>query len=57
MRRIGFVQEIAEVLEKEGNKEESLMFYEQAADLFATDNATSEANKCRLKVRLGRIKA
>ena len=43
-------QEIAEVLEKEGNKEESIMFYEQAADLFATENSMSEANKCNLKV-------
>lgn len=44
------LQEIAEVMEKEGNKEESIMFYEQAADLFATENSTSEANKCNLKV-------
>ena len=43
-------QEIGEVLEKEGNKEEAIMFYEQAADLFATENSTSEANKCNLKV-------
>lgn len=46
-------QEIGEVLEKEGNKEEAIMFYEQAADLFATENSTSEANKCNLKVRWG----
>lgn len=45
------LQEIAEVLEKEGNKEECILFYEQAADLFATENSTSEANKCNLKVR------
>lgn len=44
------LREVAEILEKEENKEESLMFYEQAADLFATDNSTAEANKCLLKV-------
>ena len=38
------------MLEKEGDKEESIMFYEQAADLFATENSQSEANKCNLKV-------
>lgn len=44
------LQEIAEVLEKEGNKEEAILFYEQAGDLFHTENATSEWNKCALKV-------
>ena len=45
------VQEIGEVLEKEeGSKEECVMFFEQAADLFATENSTAEANKCNLKV-------
>lgn len=39
------------MLEKEGAKEEAIMFYEQAADLFATENSTSEANKCNLKAR------
>ncbi|KAL4442687.1 hypothetical protein ABPG77_006681 [Micractinium sp. CCAP 211/92] len=54
MGRLGMaarqLREIAEVMEKEGNKEESIMFYEQAADLFATENSTSEANKCNLKI-------
>jgi alpha-soluble NSF attachment protein len=54
MGRLGMaarqLREIGEVLEKEGNKEESIMFYEQAADLFATENSTSEANKCNLKI-------
>lgn len=54
MGRLGMaarqLREIAEVLEKEGNKEESIMFYEQAADLFATENSLSEANKCNLKI-------
>lgn len=39
------------MLEKEGAKEEAIMFYEQAADLFATENSSSEANKCNLKAR------
>ncbi|PSC74185.1 Alpha-soluble NSF attachment 2 [Micractinium conductrix] len=54
MGRLGMaarqLREIAEVLEKEGDKEESIMFYEQAADLFATENSQSEANKCNLKI-------
>ena len=43
-------QEIGEVLEKEGNKEEAIMFFEQAADLYHTENSTAEASKCNLKV-------
>ncbi|GAB4813327.1 hypothetical protein N2152v2_000373 [Parachlorella kessleri] len=54
MGRLGMaarqLREIAEVLEKEGNKEESIMFYEQAGDLFHTENSTSESNKCNLKI-------
>ncbi|KAL4424294.1 hypothetical protein ABPG75_001595 [Micractinium tetrahymenae] len=54
MGRLGMaarqLREIAEVLEKEGNKEECIMFFEQAADLFATENSMSEANKCNLKI-------
>lgn len=26
------------------------MFYNQAADLFATESSTSDANKCKLKI-------
>lgn len=44
------LREIAETQEKQGLKEESMTFYAQAADLFNTENATSDANKCRLKV-------
>lgn len=44
------LREIAETLEKEESHEESLMFYEQAADLFYTDHSTAESNKCLLKV-------
>ncbi|EFN53423.1 hypothetical protein CHLNCDRAFT_53692 [Chlorella variabilis] len=54
MGRLGMaarqLREIAEVLEKEGNKEECIMFYEQAADLFHTENSMAEANKCNLKI-------
>jgi alpha-soluble NSF attachment protein len=55
MGRLGMaarqLREIAETLEKEDDsKAESLLFYEQAADLFAADNSTAEANKCLLKV-------
>lgn len=38
------------MLEKEGNKEEAIMFFEQAADLYHTENSTAEASKCNLKV-------
>ncbi len=38
------------LLGTQGLKEEAITFYNQAADLFATENATSEANKCKLKV-------
>jgi alpha-soluble NSF attachment protein len=57
MGRLGMaarqLREVAEILEKEdapSSKEESTLFYEQAADLFAADNSTAEANKCLLKV-------
>lgn len=44
------LRDIAEAQEKQGLKEEALQFYLQAADLFATENATSDANKARIKV-------
>lgn len=44
------LREIAETVEKEGNAEECIMFYEQAADLYTTENSTAEANKCNLKI-------
>lgn len=47
-------QEIGEVLEREGEKEQAMTFLEQAADLFATENSNAEANKCNLKVCLWR---
>lgn len=54
MGRLGMaarqLREIAETLEKEESHQESMMFYEQAADLFFTDHSTAESNKCLLKV-------
>lgn len=54
MGRLGMaarqMREIAEVLEREGAKEECIIYFDQAADLFSTENSTSEANKCYLKV-------
>jgi alpha-soluble NSF attachment protein len=44
------LRELAEVQEKQGLKDEAIAFYTQAADLFATENSTSDANKCRLKI-------
>lgn len=44
------LREIAEVQEKQGLKEEAIAFYEQAADLFFTENSTSDGTKCRLKI-------
>ncbi len=54
MGRLGMaarqLREIAETMEKDDNPEECILFYEQAADLFATDNSTAEVNKCNLKI-------
>lgn len=44
------LRDIAEAQEKQGLKEEAIQFYSQAADLFATENATSDSNKARIKV-------
>lgn len=41
------LKDIAEVNEKQGDKEEAMSFYAEAADLFETENSTSEATKCR----------
>ena len=43
-------QEIAELQEKQDNKEVAIEFYQQAGDLFAGEESTADANKCRLKV-------
>lgn len=44
------LREIAELEEKEDHKEVAMEFYTQAADLFAGEESTADANKCRLKV-------
>lgn len=44
------LRDIAEAQEKQGFKEEAIQFYLQAADLFATESSTSDANKARIKV-------
>lgn len=44
------LREIAETTEKQGSKDECLIFYRQAADLYAGEEQTSEANKCRTKI-------
>lgn len=44
------LQEIAELQEKQDNKEVAIEFYQQAGDLFAGEESTADANKCRLKV-------
>mmetsp|Transcript_18274 Transcript_18274/g.39340 ORF Transcript_18274/g.39340 Transcript_18274/m.39340 type:complete len:302 (+) Transcript_18274:259-1164(+) len=45
------LRELAELTEKSAEgKGECLVFYEQAADLFDTEDSTSEATKCKLKI-------
>eukprot|EP00878_Enallax_costatus_P001906 GHUV01002067.1.p1 GENE.GHUV01002067.1~~GHUV01002067.1.p1 ORF type:complete len:297 (+),score=108.25 GHUV01002067.1:109-999(+) len=44
------LRDIAEAQEKQGLKEEAIQFYTQAADLFQTENGTSDANKARIKI-------
>mmetsp|Transcript_26984 Transcript_26984/g.76041 ORF Transcript_26984/g.76041 Transcript_26984/m.76041 type:complete len:289 (-) Transcript_26984:231-1097(-) len=46
------LKSIAELQEEQGFKDDCLDSYRQAADLFAGEDSTSEANKCRLKVAL-----
>merc|ERR1711977_685913 len=43
-------REAAEQLESVGANDEALEFYEKAADLFETENQSSETNKCKLKI-------
>lgn len=45
-----YIRDIAEQLEKQESGDASIEFYKKAADLFAAEDSTSEANKCRLKV-------
>ena len=43
-------KDIAEQLEKQEEFDACVEFYTKAADLFLTEDSTSEANKCRLKI-------
>lgn len=44
------LREAAEVMEKDGQKDEAILYYTQAADLFMIENSTSDASKCKLKI-------
>ena len=50
-KSVSLAQDVAETMEKQGQKEEAVEFYIQAAELFAGEEQTSEARNCRLKVR------
>ena len=45
-------QNLAEEQEKAGATEDCISFYSQAAELFAAEDSTSEASKCRQKARV-----
>lgn len=44
------IKNLAEEQEKAGAKEEAIQFYGEAAELFAAEDSTAEASKCRQKV-------
>ncbi len=52
VRLLAAPQNLAEEQEKAGAKEDCISFYSQAAELFAAEDSTSEASKCRQKARL-----
>ncbi len=43
-------QEVAETLEEEEQREEAMLHYQKAADLFNAENAASTASKCLVKI-------
>jgi alpha-soluble NSF attachment protein len=43
-------KQIAELFEQDGNKEEAITNYDQAADYYSGENSTQAANQCLLKV-------
>ncbi len=47
------LKEVAETQEKQGSRDEAVVFWDQAAELFESDHQTSEGTKCRLKVGMG----
>lgn len=44
------VQEIAELYESEHNIEQTIVFFEKAADMFQNEEVTTSANQCKQKV-------
>ncbi|KAG2483265.1 hypothetical protein HYH03_017863 [Edaphochlamys debaryana] len=44
------LKEIAEQMEKQGQKDEAIQYYTQAGDLFEMEGSNSEATKCKLKI-------
>lgn len=44
------VQEIGELYELDQNLEQAIVFFEQAADFFQSEEVTSSANQCRQKI-------
>lgn len=44
------VQEIAELYESEHNIEQTIIFFEKAADMFQNEEVTTSANQCKQKV-------
>lgn len=45
-----YCKEIAEIYENEQNLEQASVWFEKAADLFQSEEVTTSANQCRLKV-------
>ncbi|GER50913.1 alpha-soluble NSF attachment protein [Striga asiatica] len=45
-----YYKEIAELYEQEQNLEQAIVYYEKAADLFQSEDVTTSANQCKLKV-------
>ncbi|CAK9160607.1 unnamed protein product [Ilex paraguariensis] len=45
-----YYKEIAELYEQEQNLEQSIVFYERAADLFQSEEVTTTANQCKQKI-------
>ncbi|XP_052196374.1 alpha-soluble NSF attachment protein-like [Diospyros lotus] len=45
-----YYKEIAELYEGEQNFEQSIVYYERAADLFQSEEVTTTANQCRQKI-------
>lgn len=44
------LQEIAELYELEQNFEQAIIYFEKAADIYQSEEATTAANQCNAKV-------